>query len=329
LVPAGLRPLAPVNLGVRLHTRKLMSTTKILRKGRCDTGTIVRWFSPVGLYPTQSVGDKHAAYIYGSDISFSIVNVSPIREMDNYYSEVEWAHPEEICLYAALALSRNSGECPIILYPSSEYWSLSQGEASNALDQKSVEQIKLALISETEKRGGLLANSFQYLAPPAPPKHSQLSYEDCRNGFNPERFERLLAGIDPQDYLLIRGLSTWLRAAMLSVHLQFLEEAITSIFISLEASYRIVLRKLKESGNPNPSSKDAANFISKVFNEPPIEKYFAEFYDNRIMTFHPESRFGTFPHAPVMADDYFHLRDSLRELYVYLITGEILSANEE
>jgi hypothetical protein len=52
-------------------------------------------------------------------------------------------------------------------------------------------------------------------------------------------------------------------------------------------------------------------------------KYFEEFYESRIMSFHPESRFGVFPHAPLMIDDFMHLRDSLLEIYAYLIGGFI------
>lgn len=56
---------------------------------------------------------------------------------------------------------------------------------------------------------------------------------------------------------------------------------------------------------------------------PPLDKYFKEHYENRIKTLHPESRFGIFPHAPLMVDEYYHLHGSMRDLYVYLLTGYV------
>lgn len=110
---------------------------------------------------------------------------------------------------------------------------------------------------------------------------------------------------------------------MLSMHMNFMEEVITTLFISMEASFRLIRRRLISEGIQNPNAKDAAGFLGKTFNEEPLERYFAEYYDNRVATLHPESRFGVFPHAPLMADDYYHLRDSLRDLYIYLLTGLI------
>jgi hypothetical protein len=51
-------------------------------------------------------------------------------------------------------------------------------------------------------------------------------------------------------------------------------------------------------------------------------KYFEEFYDQRIQTIHPGSRFGDAPYAPVMVDDYIHLREVLPQVFGYLLVGE-------
>ena len=102
-----------------------------------------------------------------------------------------------------------------------------------------------------------------------------------------------------------------------------MEEAINATFISLEASFRLVLNELKNQGILNPSSRDAAKYIASVFLSEATGKYFEEYYDSRIMSFHPESRFGIFPHAPLAADDHFDLFDNLSEVYAYLISGYI------
>jgi hypothetical protein len=110
---------------------------------------------------------------------------------------------------------------------------------------------------------------------------------------------------------------------MISRHHQFLEESINTLFISLEASFRLIIRILENRGVKNVTSGDAAAFIARPFNQEPREKYFEEYYESRIMTMHPESRYGIFPHAPLWADDCYDLRDALQEVYAYLVAGYI------
>ncbi|EPG4898032.1 hypothetical protein NM463_004189, partial [Citrobacter koseri] len=64
-------------------------------------------------------------------------------------------------------------------------------------------------------------------------------------------------------------------------------------------------------------------FISKTFNSPETEKYFGEYYEDRIKTFHPKSRFGAYPHAPLTIDDYFFLSEDLITVYLYLTCGYV------
>ena len=111
-------------------------------------------------------------------------------------------------------------------------------------------------------------------------------------------------------------------------------ESITTLFISLEASLRLVLRALKQQGNRNPTSEDAMNYIQKVFDMPPIyinngskirhmKNYFQEYYESRIKSVHPESRFGIFPFAQLQVDDFYFLKDDLIEVYAFLLTGQV------
>jgi hypothetical protein len=51
--------------------------------------------------------------------------------------------------------------------------------------------------------------------------------------------------------------------------------------------------------------------------------YFEDFYDARIKTMHPSSRFGIFPVAPLEADDFLFLRYGLIEVYHWLITKRV------
>ena len=103
----------------------------------------------------------------------------------------------------------------------------------------------------------------------------------------------------------------------------FTEEAAILAFISLDASFNIVLKRLRHSGFKNPTSEDAMQYIARVFSSEEEGKYFEYYYEQRIKTVHPSSRFGSFPHAPLYADDYTHLFDDLLELYAFFICGNV------
>lgn len=138
------------------------------------------------------------------------------------------------------------------------------------------------------------------------------------------RFGRLLRMIDAEDHLLIRGLGALIKAAMLNCHQEFLEHACMALWVSLDASFRILLREMRKEGYVNPTAKDAGELLDEVFdNEYDSGGFFADFYEERIKTIHPESRFGVYPAAPLNADEYYQLEASLRPLYEYLITGHV------
>ena len=291
--------------------------------GVARQGAIVRVQSPIGTYPEVVIGNKDSAFVFDKDISYSIVRLKKPPRIRDYYSEVEWATPEEIALYSSLELSAQYGDMPITIYPLQDchIMNLHPNTKLNNPNLHKIIKDKLMSSLSTEVLPSCFHNSLT--SPSLAPFQSNNPYQTCGNSFLPERQSSLLAAIDPADHLMIRGLSTFLRSAMLCRHRHFLEEAIITLFVSLEATFRLVLRRLKDSGIPNPTSGDAANFVAKAFNQEPIEKYFSEYYDSRIMALHPESRFGTFPHAPLMADDFYDLHESLRAMYVFLITGEV------
>jgi hypothetical protein len=130
--------------------------------------------------------------------------------------------------------------------------------------------------------------------------------------------------IDVGDHLLIRGLGALLKANMLGHHPEFLESACMSLWVAMEASLRIIQHKLREAGFERPTAKDAGAYIDRAFeNKFESDGYFEDFYDDRIRTVHPESRFGVYPGAPLDADDFYDLHDMLAPLYDFLITGYV------
>ena len=135
--------------------------------------------------------------------------------------------------------------------------------------------------------------------------------------------------ISPSQFVLVRGLVALMKSDMLSTHREFGAEALMSLYIALECSYQLVLENLTKSGKKNPSASDAAKWLHDVFDhhwdieEPdPTYKYFQEFYEGRVVMFHPRSRFGDLPYAPNFWDDVIHLRRSLPGIFFYLVHGQ-------
>ena len=70
--------------------------------------------------------------------------------------------------------------------------------------------------------------------------------------------------------------------------------------------------------------EDAGEFLDDAFDSQyASDGYFTDFYEERIKTLHPQSRFGVFPAAPLFADEYSQLNSSLETLYDFLLTGHV------
>jgi len=136
---------------------------------------------------------------------------------------------------------------------------------------------------------------------------------------------RVVRDTQLNDHLLMRGLGALLRAQMCWRHPEIAEAAAIQLYIALDVSFEIVLEILRGRGLANPSALDAGALIDEVFN-PGIEsgRYFGDYYEDRIKTLHPSSRFGVFPVPPLLADDYYFLRHGLVEVYHWLITDQKL-----
>lgn len=224
---------------------------------------VARLHSPLGQYPLGVYGNSDAGYKFDTEAVITLVRFSRPAITKDYYSEMEWAYPQEIRLLASPALARNDDGGQITFYPCPLYYPVDIPPSTSLNKPKILQLVKTFMVEDIKKNRR--RNSWHFKQATFPPFISKVRYHDCGRGFPRERQERLFNAINPSDFLLIRGLSTWLRSAMLACHFQFIEEAITSLFISLEASYRMVLRRLKELGHLNPGAKEAAEFIGSVF----------------------------------------------------------------
>jgi len=107
-------------------------------------------------------------------------------------------------------------------------------------------------------------------------------------------------------------------------HQEIAEAGQLLLYVALDVSFQLVLRVLRKRGLQNPSALDAGALIDEVFNPHLCTgSYFEDFYDARIKTMHPSSRFGIFPVAPLEADDFLFLRYGLIEVYHWLITKRV------
>lgn len=111
---------------------------------------------------------------------------------------------------------------------------------------------------------------------------------------------------------------------MLRCHRQFLEEACVSLWIALDASFHLFRREMATKGQRNASAIDVGNYLDNLLGyQSSGERYFADFYEERVKTIHPASRFGVYPAAPLCADEYMQLLVSLIPIYEYLIVGRV------
>jgi len=289
----------------------------------------VRMLSPWGAYPAKSLLNELGSLVIGEGLCFSVVPFSAtIEANENYYSEVEWISLNEIRLYASILLATDRENDFFSIYPVGRPYRIQTDQPLTS--KRLLRAIRTQLIvralfpifgSTSGKEISTIVLDAREIA--LPPIFGGPPYRSSVRSKRLKLQEKLLNNIDVKDYLLIRGLSTLLRCGMISRHSQFLEESINTLFISLEASFRLIIRILENRGEKNVTSGSAAAYIARPFNHKPREKYFEEYYESRIMSMHPESRYGIFPHAPLWVDDCYDLRDALQEVYAYLVAGYV------
>ena len=288
-----------------------MSVKLLDHKEKNQATHILRPLSPYGLYPESSVIlDQNCGY-FNSEIPFSLFKADLEREK-NYYSDMQWLYDEEIYLYAAIMLARNEDQGRVLFYPCArnELYLRIENEA------KLLKELKNILKAESKK---WKVDKFNI---GIPQKNSEYEFQEVK--YDHDLIQLIFSSINRSDNLIFRGLTTLIKSNMLKFQIPFQEEGANTLYISMEASHQIILRKLKEEGVKNPTTRDAANYLHDAFGDPPklrTLKYFEEFYEDRIMSLHPENRFGVFPYPPLSVSHFYHLHSSLCDVYRWLITG--------
>jgi hypothetical protein len=124
--------------------------------------------------------------------------------------------------------------------------------------------------------------------------------------------------------VVIHGVGSLIRAHMAWRHAELGEAACIFLWISLDAAHSLILRKLRDGGVANPTSKDAAKYFEKISGyNTEWEKFFEDDYQNRIRAIHPDNRFGAEARPQFLADDFLELNDILIPLFQFLISDPI------
>lgn len=281
----------------------------------------VRLFDPRGQYPAGQIAAPNALYWGASDLTFMATWSEPWdwygRDMP--YTEMDWATPQELRLLASILMCECEHGPRTCFYPVHRFSMYLDAEDLNLQSPSIARRIKASIVERSLRPDmmygeGAILNCLEK-------DYSLFKKSKLEISRQPELFK----AISTEDHLLLRGVGALLKADMLTRHYEFWEEAIVIAFIALGASFQMVLRELRTSSIVEPTSRDAADWLHKTFNEPfglePIERYFAEIYDQRVMTLHPVSRLGVNPYAPLFHDDFTLLRRSIPSIFAYLLTG--------
>jgi hypothetical protein len=285
----------------------------------------IRLMSPLGHYPAADVTCSWAKLIVRDDIAFSAVLVNPLPD-DWPCSDVEIFAPEEVLFLSSISLALPSDEGMVWTYPSPVYEDIPFTSEDGWLTRVLNEEDFLLEKARALCRGVWgTKDSLDYMARSnvPPPLVGGQPYKRHCIPLN-DHVLALLLEVDVDAWLALRGLSALLRANMLFQHPEFGETAIMTLHVAMEVSFKIVQEELKALGNPNPSVHDAGAYVDSIFNPNIVSgrKYFEAWYEDRIKIIHPYSRFGLFPVAPLIHDDFFDLRPHLHDIFLYLLTGE-------
>lgn len=285
----------------------------------------VRIFSPKGYYPRGRICLPSG--FYHAEESLGIL-VTRGHSWHHYiencgFDEFESPFPQESIFMGSMILCEKPDEPSIAFYPAQEPAFLLNPDTVDLADPFSQDSI-IDLMRDTARWpvNPVFSGGYKtYFS-------RQLDLFDA-NSIELSRLDKTWSLISPCNFVLLRGLVALMKSDMLSRHRQFGAEALMNLYIALECSFQLVIEHLRKDGHVNPTAATAAKWMHDTFDqhfnweEPdPTYKYFQEFYEGRVVMFHPRSRFGDHPFAPNFWDDVIHLRRALPGTFAYLLHGE-------
>jgi len=281
----------------------------------------VTLFRPLGMYPSGTICTPTGLFHADEEIVFAVTHGTTWWGKGDHlpYSEADWMEPELVRLLGTMVLAEPFEGVRPRFYPLSHGGFVMNEQAVDLTDARTASAVKKALLNTVNNR---MWKQVQAMWPHCIGQEFVLFDQ---TELDVEQVPALWNAISTDNHLLMRGVQALIKSDMLGAHPEFQEEGAIATFIALDASFQMVLRLLRANGNPNPSAKDAGLWMYETFDNL-LEvhgasdiKYYEEFYDSRVKTVHPGSRFGEMPYAPVMADDRYHLTGSLPGVFAYLV----------
>ena len=276
---------------------------------------LLRLLSRRGRYPEGDIAMQSHVLCVTDSVPWTAV-LKRVQPSAEEYSEVQVLTPEEVQLFAAIALAVKSpaqnghlGPEPLTHYVSIEL-------PIEPLNLQSTDVLHLL----KDRAAVLIAES-----------HADL-LDDCVRGRQyeysnlpvAEATVELVRAINVNDRLLIRGLAKFLVARALSHERWFLEEAGIAAFTSIEAALSIIRQRLEPELGREAAFDDGYEYLRMNFpTGEPLVEWLRELYDLRTIAVHPSSRFGVYWTPPMDADHCLEAIDWLIPLYRNVILQEI------
>jgi hypothetical protein len=277
--------------------------------------------STFGRYWADPIRLEEAVVHQTESTMFTACRYIPAAKDREYYTEYDELADVEVRFLAAMVMAVGFDEGLVAPYPVSDSFAYEYDGPLCDLDFLLATEKALRTEIAGMRR---LATSPPILAIDGAP------FEHHHRPLNPARLAEIFSAVSSDDDLMMRGLHALLKSRMVAMHAEFAEEANYALYVALDALFSLVRRQLMKAGNPNPSSYDAQNFVHHLFNENESGmRFFEEFYDDRIMTMHPDNRYGIFRHAPISHCDFHSLFEMVREVYrEFALFSKIAPARE-
>lgn len=271
----------------------------------------IRVMSNVGRYPNYDIHLSDNLFRATPELTFSAVVASSADRGD---SELFWLSPAEIRLFSAITLSIK------------EPWS--HGRFIIAPRTYPVAVPFDLRLFDTEEGVRILAKNARRVAREVDQGRGTIPDWpgpcDLAEGGSPEEIARLLAAIDIEDALLIRGLSKFVSANHLLRYGATFEDGGTAAMIALEAALELLRRRLSVDLGKTVSYAELFEDLEGASPDGwELVQGFREVYDTRILLVHPNSRFGPFWVPPIQADDCYGAVNMGTYVFRRILLGEV------
>ena len=259
-------------------------------------------------YPTGVFKHRDALYYPSEDAVFLVTKRQSSNYGDDVYTEVAIWSPDEIRLLGTLTLSVPEGGGMVVFAP----WHvsllphvpLSSDLSSDSIIESCLEAaIALRVEHEQSNRNTYILHTV--------------------NRSDPNVEKDLFENIDVRDGILMRGLYTLIKSQLLMHAYDFMEEAFMNLQVSREATLQIIREHLHFLGNPNPSYRDAHDYIRTNFQMgESLVEYLELQHEKWIETKHPMSVYGTGWAPSLQAEDIYETYECLISIYRHIVLGE-------